>query len=235
MKIKPILKSLVGDKMLGRYDYLLKPKLVDSWGGAFNGQSYRQRIFLDLIRSLPVSAIVETGTFRGTTTAFLAKTGLPVYTVESNPRIYAYVALRFYCQRGQIHLHEGDSVRFLRHLADRKEIPISKVFFYLDAHGEDYLPLQEELELIFAKWNESVVMVDDFQVPGTTYGYDDYGPGKELTMSYLKPLQHLHLSAFFPAIDAAQETGKKRGCVVLCKDEAVKSILEGIESLAPRL
>lgn len=35
MKIKSVLKGLVGDKMLGRYDYLLKPKLADSWGGGF--------------------------------------------------------------------------------------------------------------------------------------------------------------------------------------------------------
>jgi len=235
MKIKSILKSLVGDKMLGRYDYLLKPKLADSWGGAFNGQNYRQRIFLDLIRSLPISAIVETGTFRGTTTAFLAKTGLPVYTVESNPRFYAYAALRFCRRRDRVHLYEGDSVNFLRHMADLNEFLMPKVLFYLDAHWEEHLPLQEELEIIFSKWSDAVVLIDDFQVPGTTYGFDDYGPGKALTMSYLEPLQHLHLSAFFPATEAEQETGAKRGCVVLCKDEVVKNILNDIESLTSRL
>ena len=110
-----------------------------------------------------------------------------------------------------------------------------KVLFYLDAHWEEHLPLQEELEIIFSNWNNAVVLIDDFQVPGTTYGYDNYGPGKALTMNYLKPLQHFQLSAYFPAAEAEQETGAKRGCVVLCKDEVAKNILNGIESLDSRL
>ena len=103
----------------------------------------------------------------------------------------------------------------MRGLANNEQFPKSKVFFYLDAHWGEHLPLKEEIEVIFTNWNAPVVMVDDFQVPGTDYGYDDYGPGKVLNMSYLEPIQHLQLHAFFPAAEAKQETGAKRGCVVL--------------------
>jgi hypothetical protein len=231
MSIKGSLKSLVGERMLGRMDYFLKPQLVDSWGGPFNGQSFRQRIFLDLAAHLPFNAIVETGTFLGTTTAFFTKTGVPVYSVEANPRFYGYASMRFRRQRHLVHLHEGDSRRFLKHLAQLQDFPTSNVFFYLDAHWEEDLPLKEELEVIVSEWCDAVVMIDDFQVPETSYGYDDYGPGKALTLTYLKSLQHSQLFTFFPTIGAEQETGRKRGCVVLCMNEAVKSKLEKISSL----
>jgi hypothetical protein len=58
-------------------------------------------------------------------------------------------------------------------LAARLDFPKSKVFFYLDAHCGWEAPLVEELKIIFTKWTEAVVMVDDFQVPGTDYVYDD--------------------------------------------------------------
>ena len=57
--------------------------------------------------------------------------------------------------------------------------------------GESTYPLRDELEIIFNSWSNSVVMVDDFQVPGTEYGYDDYGPGRVLNITYLEPLRHL--------------------------------------------
>ena len=53
-----------------------------------------------------------------------------------------------------------------------------ETFFFLDAHGREHLPLREELEIILTHWREAIVMIDDFEVPGTDYGYDDYGPGK---------------------------------------------------------
>lgn len=230
-KTKSILKRLVGGKTLGCWDYLVKPELLDGWGGPFNGQIHRQGIFMELIEQLPFKAIVETGTFLGTTTEFLAKAGVPIYTVESSPRSYAYAFLRFYCRRDQVHLYEGDSVKFLRSLASRSDIPMANVLFYLDAHWEEHLPLKEELEIIFSSWRESVVLIDDFQVPGTDYGYDDYGPGNVLNTSYLEQVEHLNLSAFFPAIPASEETGKKRGCVVLSREECVTKRLSDLHSL----
>jgi hypothetical protein len=231
--IKAGAAKLLGEKNVGYLDYLLKPNLKESWEGPFNGQNCRQRIFADLMNRVAFKAIVETGTFRGTTTEFLATFGLPVYTVELNARFYAYSALRLFRQRHNIHRYQGDSPTFLRDLANNEQFPKSKVFFYLDAHWGEDLPLRDELEIIFTTWNGAVVMVDDFQVPGTDYGYDDYGAGKVLNMSYLEPIQHLRIHAFFPAAEAKQETGAKRGCVVLCRDEALKNALSEIEMLTP--
>jgi hypothetical protein len=227
---KSAMRFLLGEKNVGRLQYLLHPDL-DELGGPFNGQAYRRRIFSAMMKEISFKAIVETGAFQGTTTAFFGNFGLPVYSVEVNPRFYGYAASRLFKLRHCIHLECADSPKFLRALAFNQHVPKDHIFFYLDAHWREHLPLAEELEIIFANWSDSVVMVDDFEVPGSDYGYDDYGAGNALTMSYLKRLNHLQLIPFFPAANAEVETGRKRGCVVLCRDDKITQTLTEIGSL----
>lgn len=229
--MKSLLKTLLGDRVLGQIDYIFDRPGRDPWNGAFNGQTVRQQIFLDLVKRFQFQAIAETGTFLGVTTLFLARTKLPVYTVEANPRFHAFAQMRFRAYRNQIHLYGGDSRAFLNRLHTLDEFPRSKIFFYLDAHWEADLPLCEELDIIFQHWADAVVLVDDFQVPSTTYGYDDYGPGKALTLEYLKPIEHLSLQPYFPTVGPDQESGQKRGWVVLGKSQAVKTVLASMDSL----
>lgn len=228
---KNILRRLVGERTIGMLEYFLMPRLKDNWGGPFNGQEYRQRIYGDLIERIPFEAIVETGTYRGATTALLAESGLPVYTVEASPRFYAYAKLRLRSFRECVHLLQGDSRGVLEQLSHDPEMTHDAVFFYLDAHWRDDLPLREEVQLIFSHWGRAVVMVDDFEVPGTKYSFDDYGPDKVLNLTYLEPLDHLHLRAYFPAMTADEETGARRGCVVLCNDPVVARTLDDIDTL----
>lgn len=233
MKMKRLIKRLLGEANIGRLEYLRKPELRGDLGGAFNGQDNRKRIFSDLFNRIPFKAIVETGTYRGATSAFLCQSGLPVYTVEISARFFAFATLRLRRHRKLIHMHEGDSPRFLRKLAKADGFPKSNVFFYLDAHWREHLPLKDELEIIFNSWTNSVVMVDDFEVPGANYGYDDYGPDRVLNIRYLEPLRYLGIWCFFPSLDPQFETGMKRGCVVLCRESHLKTVLSGIETLTP--
>jgi hypothetical protein len=229
--MKNVVMKILGQRISGRLEYLLKPELRTSWGGPFNGQEFRQQMFREIISALPFDVIVETGTYHGTTSVYLARTGLPVYTVESNPRFHAFSSLRFRRENPQIHLYEGDTLWFLRMLCGDSELKLARAFFYLDAHWEEHLPLREELEIIFDQWRNAVVMVDDFEVPGMKYGYDDYGPSKTLNLEYLRPLDRFGLTEFFPAIDAEQETGGKRGCVVLAREQETVEKLRRIPSL----
>ncbi len=236
--IRASILGLLGKKNVGRLDYLLKRKPKDPFGGPLNGQTFRQRIYADIMDRMDFKAIVETGTFRGTTTEFFAKSGLPVYSVEIDDRAYGYASQRLSRQRDRVRLFQGSSPEFLKGLAERLDFPKSRVFFYLDAHVQDSsryhkAPLVEELEIIFTKWTEAVVMVDDFQVPGTAYSFDDWGPGRSLSLECLNPLRHLDLSAFFPSVGPKHETGARRGWVVLCRDENVVRILSNIERLLP--
>ncbi len=211
----------VDEGIRGRLDFFRHKNLQYSWGGPFNGQRFRQRIFFELLYYFPITAIVETGTFLGTTTSLFGATCLPVYTTEINPRYIAYSKTRFLFNRANIHLYERESRSFLRELGDDGAVPKENVFFYLDAHWGSDLPLRDELEIIFTKWKRSIVMIDDFQVPNCDYGFDNYGPGNVLNLDYIDPVVSAHkLFVFFPAAPPAGESGARRGSVVLCQEEA---------------
>jgi len=237
MNLKGLIKRILGERLVGVADYCVHRKSRSSWGGPFNGQTFRQQIFVELIKKIDFSAIAETGTFRGTTTEYLhASSRLPVYTVELQPRFYWYAKTRF-CTERNIMLFHGDRRSFLRHLAKLPTLTQKKVFFYLDAHWGDDLPLKEEVQFVFENFPKAVVMVDDFNVPGDEgYGYDDYGNGKVLSLDYLNPVIHkLNVAIFFPARKAELETGAKRGCVVLTTAPELIDRIKGINSLTPHL
>jgi hypothetical protein len=228
-----IIFALIGPRAFGWLEYFVKPHRAHGFGGPFNGQSCRARLFEELIRCRAWNAIVETGTCRGGTTVRFEETGIPVHTVESAARYFGFAELRFFFERRRVHRYLADSRDLIRRLATDPRFPRSGVFFYLDAHWYDDLPLRDEIELAFTNWPDSVALVDDFEVPGTEYGFDDYGPGKALTLEYLRPLAHLNLHLFFPAPGVEEETGARRGCVVLCRDDKVAGLLEDIPALRP--
>jgi hypothetical protein len=185
-----------------------------------NGQQNRQEIVRSLAASVVFSRVLETGTYRGGTTRFLADTfDLPVGSVEAVPRYFAYAQHRIAGDR-RISLSQGDSREFLRRQADRVATrpsgsPPETIFFYLDAHWEDDLPLAEELRIIAGTWERAVVMIDDFEVPGDPgYGFDDYGEQKSLTETYL-PRVVANWTRLYPAAPSDRESGARRGCVVL--------------------
>lgn len=233
MTIKEAIKSILGDTLMGWLDFLRHPSMKPVFGGGpFNGQKYRQRILFDLLYFFPIKAIVETGTFRGTTTAFFAGTALPVYTTEIHLRYFTYSRLHFLFNRRIVHLHHLDSRPFLRALNQDRSVPKEDVFFYLDAHWGEDLPLREELEIIFSNWSRPIVMIDDFEVPGSNYGFDDYGPGKTLNLKYIEPIVAAYkLAVFFPAVNPSEETGTKRGSVVLCPETSGVEIDAKIKTL----
>jgi hypothetical protein len=220
------------DFLKGALDYYRFPERRAAWGGPFNGQTVRAKLFRDLMAHLRPSALVETGTYLGTTTEFLAETGLPVFTIEGHWRNYGFARSRLWLRRN-VKLRHGDSRATLRSLfdgplrADRN----ATIFFYLDAHGDHDLPLAEEIDLAFSRCPAAVVMVDDFAVPGDPgYGFDDYGPGKALDAAYIvTAVAAYELAVYYPSTPSSEESGARRGCVVLCRTavhgEALSSLL----------
>lgn len=197
------------------------------WGGPFNGQAFRCRIFNALL-GMDFAAILETGSYLGTTTEYFAATGLPVFTVEGHPKCYGFVRARFLRKRN-VSPYLGDSRFHLRRIlaamsSQTREKPL---FFYLDAHWKNDLPLAEELEIILGSCAQPVIMIDDFEVaadPG--YGYDKYGVGKKLEREYIEPfILRDGLSLFYPMAPSAEETGAKRGCAILVRAPAQPRLL----------
>lgn len=229
---KLILRRILGPTNLGRIDYFRQPWVKNNWiGRPFNNQQHRQRMYVDLMAAFPIQAILETGTCRGATSALFAKSGLPVYTVEAHPRHFGFSQMRFW-REAAIHLTLDDSRAALKKWAHDPSVPKCEIFAYLDAHWNEDLPLREEVAIIFASWPRAIVMIDDFEVPNSTYLFDSYGPTKTLNLDYLCPVMaETGIVPFFPSVAAEQETWPRRGSVVLCKEPAMVAKLESIASL----
>src|SRR5271167_856509 len=218
------LAAQAAQRCAAELDFEVHPAM-DVWGGAFNGQARRQTLFDQLLRELKIVTIVETGTFRGTSTAYMAKTGLPVFSCELRPRYFHYASLRL-ANIPNVRLELADSRRFLRELLDENLLPPGPALFYLDAHWERDLPLWEEVDQIFSRHPSPVIMADDFRVPTDSgFAYDDYGKGKCLSVSDLHQAVTARPSMFFPNYASAHETGARRGCVVLAQGDLAHDIL----------
>jgi hypothetical protein len=212
--IRKAIRSALQRSWVGALEYHLNPKRLDGFGGgAFNGQCFRQLIFVDLVRTCQFEAIAETGTFVGGTTLFIAHNcKVPIYSCEINHRSFQ-IAKRRLKPYPNIHLTNGDSLKFLSTLPVNAD---SRAFFYLDAHWLTHLPLAEETEIIFNSFKNFVVMIDDFEVPGDSeYIFDDYGPGKKLSLRDFPYQNDPRVKIYFPRRPAREESGLRRGCIVL--------------------
>jgi hypothetical protein len=185
----------------------------------FNGQ--QERCLLAAIRP---AAIVETGTFRGTTTEWLAaQYDGPIYSCEIDRRFFlqAQEKLRPFTE---VRVSLADSRAFLRDL--QPDLPRDRpVLFYLDAHWLEDLPLAEETRLIVERVPLAVIMIYDFRVPfDAGYSWDDYGPGKRISLDLLHEPKD-RCSFALPTLPAAEETGAKRGLCVMAVAESVRDTL----------
>src|SRR5947199_2432339 len=153
---------------------VVNPKYVSREDIGFNGQRHRKRIFSEVMSALQLEVVVETGTWLGDTTGYMAQTAnRPVFSCEIDCRIHA-VANKRLAEINDVHLELCDSRAFLRKLI-REGLAKKSAFFYLDAHWYEDLPLAEEIDIIATGWNHWVAMIDDFKVPDDLgYRYDSY-------------------------------------------------------------
>jgi hypothetical protein len=232
MNLKNLVLKVVGDEFAGMLDYHRFPELRKSWEGPLNGQQFRKKIVSEVFDRFEFEAIVETGTYRGTTTEYLRENyRRPIYTVEHNRRLFGYVKRRFASEK-DVHVFNDDSRPFLNALASSHLNSARSVFIYLDAHWDDDLPLREEIEISFKAWPKAVILIDDFQVPGDDgYGFDAYSSENTLSVSYLKKVGIPGIECFFPSGPSAEETGLRRGCVVLATDPECVQTLKSMKTL----
>jgi hypothetical protein len=194
--------------------------LQSCWGGPFNGQIARQDLVEKIIQVWSPDTVIETGTFRGVTTEWFAKcTLVPIYSCEKNKRFFLQSRQRL-ANFKNIHLVMQDSRDFIRDIANT-EVSKKKVLFYLDAHWEQDLPLREEISIIFQSFEYPCVIVDDFKIPfDSGYSFDDYGPGKTLSLEILEGLLSPEIQVAFPSTASNLDTGACRGAVILMRKDS---------------
>lgn len=200
-----------------------------------NGQIGRKAIVEELFRQIAFTAVVETGTFMGQTTGYFA-TSFPVavYSCELMPRYY-HISRRLLRDLSSVHLSCDDARAFLADLTNKLPSDAGPIFFYLDAHWYDDLPLLDEISLIATHWTEYVILIDDFVVPGDAgYAFDCYD-NQPLDLDLLSlVLGKYNLVPFCPRLPSSEESGRRRGCVLLAPPSTVKT-LQACETILRRV
>ena len=125
---------------------------------------------------------IETGTYKGDTTLFLANSGAceRIYTIEMSKRLYEEAKQRFQNEidNGNMNAKKivalyGDSGNVLRYFDDFKSMKGRNILYFLDGHysylgtarGKEDSPILRELDFIFDVHRKSsgvqVVLIDD--------------------------------------------------------------------------
>jgi hypothetical protein len=176
---------------------------------SFNGCQEHQKKVDQILSQYKINYVVETGTFYGYTTAFFAERVKKVYTIELTPERWTQhpwggsifgSAVELLTGYENIDMYEGNSPDVLPSIL--KEIPSDEpVLFYLDAHGYQYWPLLDELDIVAdIIGSRSLIIIDDIKVPGKAYGYDTYNGVEcslELIDSKLKKIYKNYTYEYF--------------------------------------
>lgn len=153
----------------------------------FHNDIFLQRIFILTTNYFKPTQIVETGTFLGTTTTFIAKnfSKTPIYTCEINEKNYRKSSKKLK-KYTNVRVIKENSPNFLQKLSDKKllgEMPI----FFLDAHWENFWPLEDEIKIITKNCKKAIIFIDDFKVEDNPqFGFDKYG-SKECSLKLIMP------------------------------------------------
>lgn len=208
--------------------------LYESEESALNAQVKRKEIVGRILKKQKPDVIVETGTHLGDSTGYFSRFSESVLTSDSSS-IYMWAAKNRLSKISNIEFFIGDSREFLRNISKGDLLTAKKIFFYLDAHWHEDLPLYEEIEIIVQKYKKRnwIILIDDFCVPGDAgYAYSSFGNGKTLNFEYIKDIVAKYtLDVFFPTVPSQFESGFRTGYVFLSNGGGVTDILKSDRDL----
>lgn len=189
----------------------------------FNNQKTRTEIIDSIFNNEQFDEIIETGTLLGNTTEYFANKNIPVTSVEIS-ELYFLISKARFLDKKKVNLINSDSSKFLSNLNPSKR----KIFFYLDAHSQDFIPLQEEISHCL-KFENSIILIDDFKVPeNDTFGYDTYGNIELSIENYDQLLNH---DLYFPNYDAKIDFNS-RGYVFIDVSGSYNKLLSNEKNLS---
>jgi len=142
---------------------------MNTYPNAFNEDIHLQETFKQLVITHNPEILIETGTFEGHTTEYLASFGLPVLSTEINQEYHdaAKIKLGKYLN---LTLLCGDSENALS--LNFNLIKDKKVLAFLDSHCRNDQVLERELVLLKNLPHPPILIIHDFRVPDRPFGYD---------------------------------------------------------------
>jgi hypothetical protein len=173
------------------------PRLMPEQDKPWNGDGYLAAEVLRLKKAHGVTCALETGTCLGSTTLWLAENFDKVWTCEVNAAYYDLASERF-TQYSKPHAIADNSFRIWNDpltivarridskIAVREDIQRVGLVF-LDAHWNSHCPLLNELEAIAKAGAKPCIIIHDFHVPGTTFGFDSMPDGTPFCYNLIEP------------------------------------------------
>lgn len=211
----------------------IKPHVYfDKWAiQPFNGQARRMAVIWEIARTFKPTVGVETGTFMGSSTPYLATmVEGEMFTIEIDKPTFNLATERFEKNGHQknINLILGDSVHQIKKILNGLNPNEDRVLAYLDAHWYDAIPTTEEIEALIHWGGSWIAVIDDFKIESDSgYRFDSYGEveiGKDVLPS------NKNLRLFVPSISSEYETGRRKGTGYVCMKSDAK-VLESISDL----
>jgi len=172
--------------------------------------------------SLPGATWIETGTYRGETTAMLASIAHSVISLEPEPSLVASARERF-AGRPYVEILNATSEDAFPSLLPRLEAPVC---LWLDGHfsggptsrGPNDTPVLHELGEVarhLPRWRDVVVLVDDLRLfTGEVHSYGPYPPLRHLVdwAESLGLAWHIEHDIFVARRSAALGVGRPQTC-----------------------
>ncbi len=188
-------------------------------GQPFNGDIYLADEFRKLRDKHGINYVIETGTYHGHTTQWLAENFKQVYTIESNIK-HIKIAGEYWQSKpnsrvNSIGLFEADSSVYLIDVIN--EVPEkSPLMIFLDAHWYAN-PVLAELDQIKESNRKPVLVIHDFKVPGhPELGYDIYpDQGIVYEWSWIEDkIKAIYGDSYIKYYNS-KATGAARGCLFI--------------------
>ena len=185
----------------------------DKWDiQPFNGQAQRLKTILTIARIFDATEVIETGTFMGSSTPYLASLASnKTYTIEIDKR-NVYLANRRFKKNHtdlNIDLINGDSAVEIKNILKKIDPEVSRIIAYLDAHWLADIPTSLELSALDEWGGAWVAIIDDFKIENDLgFGFDEYN-GTIIGKGIIPDIKEV--SIFVPSHKSSLETGRRKG------------------------
>ena len=161
------------------------PRLMPWQEFAFNNDPNIAAEVLRLKEAHGLTYAVETGTCLGSTALWLSEHFAEVATFEIHEPFYD-IAVRRFLSLGKHNivaerLNSVDGIRIYANVIGADE----RALYWLDAHWQDTCPLLDELEVIAQRGPAPCILIHDFKVPRTDFGYDSMPDGRAFNLELI--------------------------------------------------
>lgn len=161
------------------------PRLMPFQEYPWNGDHFLADEVLRLKGAFRIGCAIETGTCLGSTALWLCDHFQFAHTIEVEHK-YRDIFIARAGRREGCTTYLGDSVKLLPEAIERATTFSARgLLIWLDAHWSDHCPLLDELDAIAKAGVKPCILIHDFQVPGTDFGFDSMPDGRPFNLELI--------------------------------------------------